>query len=412
MMSDQDERHPNKSPQWQPGTRMIAAVFVILFVVLLLYFLRTLILPVMLAFIIAYILYPLAFWITEKTRLHRALSALLVLLVFLLIILGLTTGLGFALSERAVRLAVYLADIAQALPEQIEQLSSLQFTIGGFRVDLSQSNLTPLLSDVVASLSPLLAEAGSLISSFAFAAASAITTFLLIMVIAYYLIVDFDRIIPAIIRLVPPTYRGDIRYLLDQADRIWRAFLRGQLILGIVIGVTVAILMIAVGLDFPLVMGLIAGLMEMVPMLGPFVSAVIAALLALFQPTNIWGLTPLAFSAVIVAIFIAIQQVENTMLVPRVIGESLDLPPLLVFLAVLAGGILGGFVGILLAAPILATLRLCLGYIYFKVVDLEEPPGPVLEPRLPSRRLARMRKRFREWWENFRSSEPTNGGDA
>jgi predicted PurR-regulated permease PerM len=411
-MAEELKQVGKKSPQWQPSTRMIAAVLLIFFIGITLYLLRTLILPVLLAFIIAYILYPLAFLITKKTRLHRALSALLVLLVFLLIILGLTTGLGFALSERAVRLAGYLADIAQALPEQIEQLSSLQFTIGGFRVDLSQSNLTPLLSDVVASLSPLLAEAGSLISSFALAAASAITTFLLIMVITYYLIVDFDRIVPAIIRLAPPAYRGDIRYLLDQADRIWRAFLRGQLILGIVVGVAVAILMIAVGLDFPLVMGFIAGLMEMVPMLGPFVSAVIAALLALFQPTNIWGLTPLAFSAVIVVIFLAVQQVENTILVPRVIGESLDLPPLMVFLAVLAGGILGGFVGILLAAPILATLRLCLGYIYFKVVDLEELPGPVLEPRLPSQRLARMLRRFLAWWESFRSSEPTNGGEA
>jgi predicted PurR-regulated permease PerM len=411
-MSDQYDRDRIESPQWQPGTRMVAAVLVILFIVFLLYLLRTLIVPVLLAFILAYVLHPLAAWITEKTRIPHGLSALLILLAFILVILGLTTGLGFALSERVVSLAGYLADIAQELPGQIEQLLNLQFAIGNFEVDLSQSNLTPLLSDIVGSLSPLLAEAGSLISSFALAAASALTTFLLIMVISYYLIVDFDKLAPATIRLAPVAYREDFRSLLTEADRIWRAFLRGQLILGIVIGVTVAVLMIAVGLDFPLVMGFIAGLMELVPMLGPFVSAVIAALLALFQPTNIWGLTPLAFSGVIVGIFIVIQQVENTILVPRVIGESLDLSPLLVFLAVLAGGILSGFVGILLAAPILATLRLCLGYVYFKVVDLEERPGPALEPRPPSPRLAWMRQRVLEWWERFRSSETSNGGDA
>jgi predicted PurR-regulated permease PerM len=410
-MAENLKKVGNKSPQWQPGTRMIASVLLIFFIGIVLYLLRTLILPVMLAFIFAYILYPIAAWLKEKTRLHRAISAFLVLFVFLLVILGLTTGLGFALSDRAVQLAVYLADIAQALPDQIEQLSNLQFTIAGFNIDLSQSNLTPVLSDVVTSLSPLLAEAGSLISSIALAAASAITTFLLILVITYYLIVDFDRIVPAVIRLAPPAYREDVRYLINQADRIWRAFLRGQLILGIVIGVAVAILMIAVGLDFPLVMGFIAGLMEMVPMLGPFVSAVIAALLALFQPTNIWGLTPLAFSAVIIVIFLAVQQVENTVLVPRVIGESLDLPPLMVFLAVLAGGILGGFVGILLASPILATLRLCMGYIYFKIVDLEEPPGPALEPRLPSRRLVQMRKRFLAWWKESRNRASDDGGE-
>jgi predicted PurR-regulated permease PerM len=405
MMTDPLNQQGSNSPRWQPGTRMLAAVFLILFIVFILTLLRSLILPVMMAFIIAYILFPLALWLTEKARIPRAISALLVLIFFLAVILGLTTGLGFALSDRAVQLAGYLADIGQELPEQIDQLFNLRFMIGNFEVDLSRSNLMPLLSDVVSSLSPLLAEAGSLISSLALAAASAITTFLLILVISYYLIVDFDKLAPALVRLSPRDYREDLRYLLGEIDHIWRAFLRGQLILGIVIGVSVAILMIAVGLDFPLVMGLIAGLMEMVPMIGPFVSALIAVLLALFQPANVWGLTPLAFAALIAAIFIAIQQVENTVLVPRVIGETLDLPPLLVFLAVLAGGILGGFAGILLAAPVLATLRLCLGYVYFKVVELEEPPGPALEPRLPSRRLAKVRRWFRDLWERLQKKE-------
>jgi predicted PurR-regulated permease PerM len=407
-MSDHLDRDQIESPPWQSGTRLIAGSLIFLLLLLLLYLLRSLVIPILLAFIIAYILYPLAAWLTKKTRIPRGISAFMVLLAFLLIIMGLTTGLGFALSDRVVDLAGYLADIAQRLPEQIEQLTNLQFTIGPYEIDLGRSNLTPLLSDIVGSLSPLLAEAGSLISSVALAAASAVSTFLLILVIGYYLIVDFDKLGPALIRLSPPAYRQDVHFLLGEMDRIWRAFLRGQLILGIVIGVTVGVLMLAVGLDFPLVMGLISGLMELVPMVGPFVSAVIAALLALFQPTNIWGLTPLAFSLVIVAIFIVIQQFENTILVPRVIGESLDLPPLLVFLAVIAGGILGGFVGILLAAPILATLRLILGYIYFKVVDLDERPGSALEPRVPSTRLIRIRLWLADWWSRIRSPEPSD----
>ncbi len=396
-MTHQIDPDKIESPPWQTGTRLIAGSLIILFFVVVLYFLRSLILPIMLAFIIAYILYPIAAWLSEKTRMPHSISAFIVLLAFLLIILGLTTGLGFAFSDRVVNLAVYLAEIAQELPAQIEQLSELKFSIGPYQIDLGQSNLTPILSNIVSSLSPLLAEAGSLISSVAIAAASAVTTFLLILVICYYLIVDFHKINPSLIRLAPPAYREDIKFLLDQADRIWRAFLRGQLILGIVIGVTVAILMLAVGLDFPLVMGLIAGLMELVPMIGPFVSAVIAALLALFQPTNLWGLTPWAFALIVIGIFIVIQQIENTVLVPRVIGESLDLPPLYVFLAVIAGGILGGFIGILLAAPILATLRLILGYIYYKVVNLEERPVAALEPRPLSPRLIQLRNRLADW---------------
>lgn len=406
-MSEQPDRNQTNSPPWQAGTRLIAGVLILLFLLFLLFQLRSLIIPVLLAFVLAYVLFPLAVGLTKKTRIPRGISAFIILLVFLLVILGMTTGLGFAFSDRAVSLAGYLAEIAQRLPEQIEQLSDLRFTIGSFELDLGRSNLTALLTDVVGSLSPLLAEAGSLISSVALAAASAVSTSALILVISYYLMVDFDKFGPALVRLVPPVYQEDVRYLLEEINCIWRAFLRGQLILGIVIGVSVAVLMIAIGLDFPLVMGLIAGLMELVPMVGPLISMVIAALLALFQPVNIWGLSPLAFSAVIIAIFIVIQQIENTILVPRVIGENLNLPPLLVFLAVLAGGVVGGLVGILLAAPILATLRLILGYIYFKVVDLEERPGPALEVRLPSQRLARMRRRLKDWWQKVRASEQT-----
>ena len=406
-MSEQPDRIQTNSPPWQSGTRLIVGVLILLFLLFLLYMLRSLIIPVLLAFLLAYILFPLAAGLTNKTRLPRGFSAFIILLAFLLIILGMTTGLGFAFSDRVVSLAGYLAEIAQQLPGQIEQLSDFRFTIGSFELDLGQSNLTALLTDIVGSLSPLLAEAGSLISSVALAAASAVSTSALILVISYYLMVDFDKLSPALVRLAPPAYREDVRCILGEVDRIWRAFLRGQLILGIVIGVSVAVLMIAIGLDFPLVMGLIAGLMELVPMVGPLISAVIAALLALFQPVNIWGLSPLAFSAVIIAIFIVIQQIENTILVPRVIGENLDLPPLLVFLAVLAGGVVGGLVGILLAAPLLATLRLILGYIYFKVVDLEERPGPALEARPPSQRLTRMRRRLMDWWRRVRATEQT-----
>ncbi|TFH33758.1 MAG: AI-2E family transporter [Anaerolineales bacterium] len=411
-MSDPLDRELIESPPWQPGTRLMAGVLIIVLLVFLLYLLRSLIVTVLLAFIVAYILYPLAAWFTHRTRIPRGLSAFIILLVFLLILLGMTTWLGFAFSDRVVSLAGYLSDIAKQLPGMIEQLPDLRFGIGSFMVDLSQSNLTALLSDIVGSLSPLLAEAGSVIRSIALAAASTVSTSALILVISYYLIADFDKLSPALIRLAPPAYREDMRCLLGEADRIWRAFFRGQLVLGVVIGVSVAILMIAAGLDFPLVMGVIAGILELVPMVGPFVSAVIAAVLALFQPTNIWGLTPLAFSIVIIAIFIVIQQIENTVLVPRVIGENLNLPPLLVFLAILAGGIIGGLVGVLLAAPILATSRLFLGYIYYKVVDLEERPGPVLEPRLPSRRLARFRQRLVAWWQQRRTPKRTEESDT
>ncbi|MFA9402620.1 MAG: AI-2E family transporter, partial [Anaerolineales bacterium] len=161
------------------------------------------------------------------------------------------------------------------------------------------------------------------------------------------------------------------------------------------------VLMSIVGLDFPIAVGVIAGFMELVPMFGPIITGVFATLIALFQPVNPWGLTPLAFTLLVIGIFFLIQQVENVILVPRIMGESLNIHPLVVLIAVLAGGILAGFVGVLLAAPVVATLRLGTGYLYSKIVEVTPPRTEVVKPSIPRGRLEplsgwikRLRNRF------------------
>lgn len=380
-----------QSPPWQPGTRLVAGVLIVLSGFLLLYLLRSLVVGFTVAFLIAYMLHPVLNWVTARTKIPRGLAAFLILLIFLLIILGATTGLGLTLSERIVDLANYLTTIAEQLPAQIQSLADFSLKIGPWTLDLGSEGISPLLSNLASSLSPLLAQAGTLLGSVALAAASAITSFLLIMVISFYLLKDFDRIRPALVRLAPPVYREDVAFLLGETNRVWRAFLRGQVLLGVVIGVLSGASMFIIGLDFPIIIGVISGFLELIPMFGPVISAIIAVLVGMFQASNPFGVTPLAYALIIVAIFTVIQQVENTVLVPRILGENLNLPPLVVFMAILAGGVLAGFFGVLLASPTVATSRLYLSYVYNKVADLEGRPSPAVEMRPPSSRLERLR---------------------
>jgi predicted PurR-regulated permease PerM len=173
---------------------------------------------------------------------------------------------------------------------------------------------------------------------------------------------------------VPPRYRGDVQILLDETAAIWNAFIRGQAILALIIGLTAWIVLTALGVRFSLALGLIAGVLEFVPMFGPLISAVAAVLVALFQGSNIWGISQLGFGLIVLAIFMLIQQIENNVLVPRIIGRSLNLHPLTVLVALLGGGVIGGVLGLLLAAPTVATTRTCLGYVYRKAVGLETWP--------------------------------------
>ncbi|MEJ2013138.1 MAG: AI-2E family transporter [Anaerolineales bacterium] len=390
-MADSIRPENIQSPPWRPGTRLVAGVLIVLFGLLLLYLLRGLVILFTLAFLIAYMLHPILKWIDQRTKIPHGLAAFLILLIFLLLILGVTTGLGLTLSERVIDLANYLTNLAELLPSQIQNLANLQFELGPWKFDLASESMSSLLNDLASSLSPLLAQAGTFLGSVALAAASAVSNFLLILVISFYLLKDFDRIKPALVGLAPPVYREDLAFLLGETNRIWRAFLRGQVLLGVIVGVLSGGSMAIIGLDFPIIIGVISGFLELVPMFGPVISAVIAILVGLFQVSNPFGVTPLVYGLIIAAIFTVIQQVENTVLVPRILGENLNLPPLVVFIAVLAGGVLAGFFGILLASPTVATLRLYLSYIYNKVADLNAKPAPVVEMRQPTSRLDRLR---------------------
>jgi predicted PurR-regulated permease PerM len=235
--------------------------------------------------------------------------------------------------------------------------------------------------------------------------ASTVTLVFLVMVIGYYLLVDFESLDDGVLSWVPPAYQRDFRLILNQMSSIWHAFLRGQAILGLVIGVVVAIILTIIGVRFALVLGLIAGLMEFVPMLGPLISAVVAVLVAFFQNSNVWGLTPFAFGMLVLVVFLIIQQVENNILVPRIIGQSLNLHPLAVLLSILAGGYLAGVLGLLLAAPFLATIRLCFGYAYRKAIGLEGQVHLLYSQTKPALKRQTMLERLRELFR-ARESNP------
>ena len=127
-------------------------------------------------------------------------------------------------------------------------------------------------------------------------------------------------------------------------------------------------------------LGLLAGLLEFLPVIGPVVSAGVAVLVALFQSANPWAMSPWLFAVIVLAAMIVLQQLENAVLVPRIVGDALDLHPLVVMIGVLMGASLGGLLGAVLAAPVLASLKLYGVYVWRKMLGLppfvEEPAPP------------------------------------
>ena len=388
------------SPDWQPGTRLAVGVLMVVLAALLLYRLRQLLAPVILAFLLAYILYPVVRRLEVRLRSSRGIAVGLVYLIILLLLGGTTTGIGIAVSQLLAGFGQFLERISQQLPEFVDRLMVLQFQIGPWAIDLSRVEY--LADSLTSAVAPLVSQTGSLLSGVAGATASFVGNALIVLVIAFYVLLYFERIRDWLIEAAPAPYQADARALLGSTGVIWHAFLRGQLILGLVVGVAMALTMSILGVRFALGIGLIAGVLEFVPIFGALVTGIISVLVALFQGPNPWGLTPFGFALVVAGASILIQQIENNVLVPRIIGHSLDLNPLVVILALLAAGSLAGVVGLLLAAPAVATLKLVFGYLYWKTVGVQpaitqmpaEPTAarPVALRRLWSR-LRRRRKR-------------------
>jgi predicted PurR-regulated permease PerM len=172
--------------------------------------------------------------------------------------------------------------------------------------------------------------------------------------------------------------------LAQELGPIWNAFLRGQVILALVMGLVVGITMAVLGVRYAPVLGLLAGLLEFIPIVGPIIAGGVAVLVALFQPTNWLGWSPIYFALLILGVQVLLQQLENNFLVPRIIGGSLNLHPIIILVGAIVGANLAGITGLLLSAPVIASLRLFGGYIYRKMFDLDPWPNP--PPRLEAPR--------------------------
>jgi predicted PurR-regulated permease PerM len=169
-------------------------------------------------------------------------------------------------------------------------------------------------------------------------------------VVAFYLLNDWDRIVARINDLLPHDHAGVIREQVREMDQIISAFVRGAASVAIVLAVFYGVSLSAIGLNYGLVVGIGAGLISFIPFVGAIAGVAVALALALFQFDS-W--TPIAMVA---AVFIVGQMLESNVLTPRLVGERIGLHPVWVVFALLGGGLLFGFLGVLLAVPAAAVI--------------------------------------------------------
>ncbi|MHB0876529.1 MAG: AI-2E family transporter [Anaerolineae bacterium] len=356
------------SKPWSDTTKRIIAVVLFLLAVLVVYRFRSIIGPLVIALIIAYILTPVVDALQEQTHLPRGLCVLLVDIFALALVAVIPAVVAPALISEISAVNV---DV-QALLESVNSYLSGTVIVFGFPVDLGA-----LYEQFSASLRSLISPVVSGGLFFLLDLATGLLWSVFIFVVSLYLMRDWHRIAHYLRDVVPQDYRSDYDQMMQRIRHIWQAFFRGQIVLSLVVGTAVAVTTGIAGVSSALVLGLLSALLEAIPNVGPVLAAIPAVLLALVRGSSWIPLPNLWFAVLVAGIYVVIQQVENNYLVPRIIGGSVKLHPMVVIVGALAGARLAGVLGIFLAAPVLATIRVILSYTYRKLLDLDPFAEPV-----------------------------------
>jgi predicted PurR-regulated permease PerM len=377
---------PGYSPPWNRTTKVIVVVFVLLLLLLLIWRFQSLIAMLVIAAILSYLLDPLIRFVERRTTLRRGLIILIVYVILAAAVIGGFFALGVASFQQA-------ANLIELLPGLIEEASQSISTfvnrpepiqLGPIVIQPTVVPWDRITDQILGLAEPVFSQSATVVSRLATSTVRTLFNVVFIFIISLYLATDLPSLSGYVKSFAQqPGYRADAERLLPDLSHVWRAYLRGQIILALVIFTVVWLGLTLLGVQNSLALGLLAGLLEFVPTVGPVISTFIAILVAVFQPTNYLGLDAWQYALVVLALMIVIQQLENHFLVPRIVGGALDLHPILVIVGVFMGAALAGILGAILAAPIVASLKVLGTYAWRKLFDLPPFPEDVALEELP-----------------------------
>jgi predicted PurR-regulated permease PerM len=348
--------------------------------------------PLIIGAVVAYLLYPVAQFVARVTRLPHGLAALVVFVIALALLVPGVVLVAPLLGEQVAGLKTELTGLASYL--ETSRAETIVLLPG---VELSLQEVT---TELGGALRGLLRTAASESVNLIFDASKTFLLVIFTLFIAYYMTADAQKIIAWFKRLIPSRYRLDIDPLLTDINAIWAAFFRGQAVLALVVTAIMTALSFAIGLPQPLLMGLLAGLLEFLVSVGHTIWLIVALALALTQGSTLLPVSNVAFALIVVATNLVFTKFDLNVLIPAIVGSRVRLHPMVVLIGIIVGASVGGVLGIALAAPTIASLRVLGRYVYFWLFDQEPQPEPTpapVEKRVPRRsRAAPARSKARE----------------
>jgi len=370
----------NTSPPWNRTTKIFVTVIAIFLIALLLQRFQPLVAPLAGAAILAYLLNPIIIFLDKRLPISRGGSIVIVYILLATIL----TVLGAFLSVTTYQQTIGFINV---VPELINNVITAVSSLSPEEALIDYGPITIFPADIpwqsvgdqlLGMIQPALTQSGSVVTQVATTTFRIFIMVFFIFMVSIYIAIEIplmgNRVGSA---FASPGYQYDAERLFRDFGRVWSSYLRGQVVLGLVIFFIVWVGLSLLGVRYALALGILAGLLEFVPNVGAIISTAIAMLVAFFQPENYLGLTPMIHMFIVLGFMFVVQQLENNLLVPRIMGNALDLHPLIVIIGVFIGGSMAGILGAVLAAPVIASVKLFGTYGWRKLFDL--PPFTEIE---------------------------------
>jgi len=391
-----------ETPKWGRTTKLVVLLVCLALAAFLAWQFKELVGQLVVAAMLAYIVNPAIEWFQGRPRFSRGWAVMIVYLLLILIVLGFVTVIGVAVTNQTLAITAQVPAVVKNSVAFFSQIrtSSDALDFAGLHIELATIDWNQVQSQVMNTVTPALSQTVPAVGQSAAVLFGFMGWLSITLLLSIYFAIDLRHMGDQLMGLADQSgYRDDMRRLVRSFNRIWDAYLRGQLIMGIVIAVITSAMLAALGVQNWLVLGLMSGVLQVIPYVGPTVSAALIVLFALFQPSNYMGVTPGIYAIIVGVVTLVVQQVSGNILLPTVVGDALNMSPLAVLVSLIFGFAVGGVMGVILAAPVIASLRLLVSYMWRKLLDL--PPFPHEEP--PPTQVTMWVRRSREMIEQIRN---------
>jgi predicted PurR-regulated permease PerM len=313
--------------------------------------------PLLIAVAVVYLLNPLVSAL-ERRGVPRVAGAGIVYILFLCIVALVVSLLVPVVARQITQVIDHFPDYLADGQAYVRRVAARFGQEPNFRLDAEQVREWLSAGENRQTVTRYLTGLRSVTSSLI----SGLIIFVLGPVMAFYLLVDLPRLRRGAMALVPPSRREEIRGLMDRIGQAVGGFFRGQLLVALFVGVASSIGLWAIGLPFWLLVGMVAGVFNLVPLVGPFIGGGLAVIIALIsgEPIKaVWA----------ALVLLAVQQIDNHLISPNVMGRTVQLHPVVVMLALLVGASFAGLFGMLVIVPLVAVAKIIFLFMWSKYVD-------------------------------------------